>query len=247
MKTDCNVIRDLLPLYADEVCSSESREIVDEHLAECPACTEELARIRENEIESHLAAEKEDVIRYQKKKFGRRSAAVGSVIAWILMIPVVICLFLNRLEGGRLDWFFVVVAGLAVAASVIVVPLMVPENKLFWTFCAFCASTVLLLAVTCIYSHGDWFFIAASAFLFGMSLFFLPFAIRAKPLRPYVPERKAFTVVAVDVALFAVMMECISIHKNGLGFWRGAVLVGILIGLVVAVVIPEMKKRGIIK
>jgi hypothetical protein len=130
---------------------------------------------------------------------------------------------------------------------VIVVPLMVPENKLFWTFCAFCASTVLLLAVTCIYSQGDWFFIAASAFLFGMSLFFLPFAIRAKPLQPYVPERKAFTVVVVDVALFAVMMECISIHKNGLGFWRGAVLVGVLIGLVVAIVIPEMKKRGIIK
>ena len=247
MKTDCNVIRDLLPLYADEVCSSESREIVDEHLAECPACKEVLARIRENEIENHLAAEKEDVIRYQKKKFGRRSAAVGTVIAWILMIPVVICLFLNRLEGGRLDWFFVVVAGLAVAASVIVVPLMVPENKLFWTFCAFCASTVLLLAVTCIYSHGDWFFIAASAFLFGMALFFLPFAIRAKPLQPYVPERKAFTVVAVDVALFAVMMECINIHNNGLGFWRGAVLVGVLIGLVVAIVIPEMKKRGIIK
>ena len=43
------------------------------------------------------------------------------------------------------------------------------------------------------------------------------------------------------------MMECINIHNNGLGFWRGAVLVGVLIGLVVAIVIPEMKKRGIIK
>ena len=100
MKTDCNVIRDLLPLYADEVCSDESRVLVDEHLAECAECTEELARIRENEIENHLAAEKEDVIRYQKKKFGRRSAAVGSAIAWILMIPVVICLFINRLQGS---------------------------------------------------------------------------------------------------------------------------------------------------
>ena len=47
MKTDCNVIRDLLPLYADEVCSEESRELVDEHLTECAACTEELVRIRE--------------------------------------------------------------------------------------------------------------------------------------------------------------------------------------------------------
>ena len=247
MKTDCNVIRDLLPLYADEVCSDESRVLVDEHLAECAECTEELARIRENEIESHLAAEKEDVIRYQKKKFGRRSAAVGSAIAWILMIPVVICLFINRLQGGGLSWFFVVVAALAVAASVTVVPLMVPKDKLFWTFCAFCASLMILLAVVCIYSGGDWFFIAASASLFGLAVFFLPFVIKAKPLQKYVPERKAFTVVAVDVALFAVMMECISIRNNGLGFWRTAALAGIVIGLVVSVVIPELKKRGILK
>ena len=247
MKTDCNVIRDLLPLYADEVCSDESRVLVDEHLAECAECTEELARIRENEIENHLAAEKEDVIRYQKKKFGRRSAAVGSAIAWILMIPVVICLFINRLQGGGLSWFFVVVAALGVAAAVTVVPLMVPENKLFWTFCAFCVSLTLLLAVTCIYSGGDWFFVAASASLFGLSVFFLPFVIKAKPLQKYVPERKALTVIAVDVALFAIMMECISIRNNGLGFWRTAALIGIVIGLAVSVVIPELKKRGIIK
>ena len=247
MKTDCNVIRDLLPLYADEVCSDESRVLVDEHLAECAECTEELARIRENEIENHLAAEKEDVIRYQKKKFGRRSAAVGSAIAWILMIPVVICLFLNRLQGGGLSWFFVVVAALAVAASVTVVPLTVQENKLFWTFCAFCASLMILLAVTCIYSGGDWFFVAASASLFGLSVFFLPFVIKAKPLQKYVPERKALTVIAVDVALFAIMMECISIRNNSLGFWRTAALIGIVIGLAVSVVIPELKKRGIIK
>ena len=87
MKTDCNVIRDLLPLYADEVCSSESRAMVDEHLQECPACMEELARIRESEIENHLVAEKEDVLRYQKKKFGRRSAAVGTVTGVALPAP----------------------------------------------------------------------------------------------------------------------------------------------------------------
>ena len=44
MKTSCGVIRDLLPLYADDACSEESRTLVEEHLAECPACAEELAR-----------------------------------------------------------------------------------------------------------------------------------------------------------------------------------------------------------
>ena len=38
----CNVIRDLLPLYADKVCSEDSKEMVEEHLAECKECKQEL-------------------------------------------------------------------------------------------------------------------------------------------------------------------------------------------------------------
>lgn len=38
----CNVIRDLLPLYADKVCSEDSKVMVEEHLAECKECKQEL-------------------------------------------------------------------------------------------------------------------------------------------------------------------------------------------------------------
>lgn len=38
MKTPCEIIRDLLPLYKDDVCSKESRMLVDEHLKECEPC-----------------------------------------------------------------------------------------------------------------------------------------------------------------------------------------------------------------
>lgn len=38
MKTSCAIIRDLLPLYHDEVCSNESCALVDEHLGECQDC-----------------------------------------------------------------------------------------------------------------------------------------------------------------------------------------------------------------
>ncbi len=40
MKYPCNMIRDLLPLYHDGVCSGESAEIVKEHLSECAECGE---------------------------------------------------------------------------------------------------------------------------------------------------------------------------------------------------------------
>ena len=38
MKTDCDIILDLLPLYQDNACSEESRAIVEEQLLECSSC-----------------------------------------------------------------------------------------------------------------------------------------------------------------------------------------------------------------
>jgi len=42
VKVKCQVVEDLLPLYIDEVCSSESKVIVEEHLKECNICRDKL-------------------------------------------------------------------------------------------------------------------------------------------------------------------------------------------------------------
>lgn len=35
---NCNIIKDLIPLYIDGCCSEESRKIVEEHMESCAAC-----------------------------------------------------------------------------------------------------------------------------------------------------------------------------------------------------------------
>ena len=45
MKVSCDVIRDLLPLYTDQAASADTVALVEEHLASCPACREELGRL----------------------------------------------------------------------------------------------------------------------------------------------------------------------------------------------------------
>lgn len=42
MNISCDVIRDLLPLYHDGVCSAASKCLVEEHLAHCESCRSEL-------------------------------------------------------------------------------------------------------------------------------------------------------------------------------------------------------------
>lgn len=38
MTYPCGIIRDLLPLYIDEVCNEESKQAVEQHLSECEGC-----------------------------------------------------------------------------------------------------------------------------------------------------------------------------------------------------------------
>ena len=45
MKLECDVIRDLLPLYAEKLASPASSALVEQHLAACPACRAELERM----------------------------------------------------------------------------------------------------------------------------------------------------------------------------------------------------------
>ena len=37
-KIPCEIIRDLLPLYKDDICSEKSRNAIEEHIKECESC-----------------------------------------------------------------------------------------------------------------------------------------------------------------------------------------------------------------
>jgi len=44
---DCNVIKDLIPLYIDGCCSEESEKIVNEHIEKCGSCKKILEEMKE--------------------------------------------------------------------------------------------------------------------------------------------------------------------------------------------------------
>lgn len=47
MRKECNIIRDLLPLYAENMVSSDTSDFVEEHLKGCEACRKEYERTKE--------------------------------------------------------------------------------------------------------------------------------------------------------------------------------------------------------
>ncbi|WP_052675796.1 zf-HC2 domain-containing protein [Paenibacillus sp. IHBB 10380] len=69
----CEIIKDLLPLYYDEVCSKESAAIVEEHLAACQSCQMDL-----DSIKATISLPEEVV----EQNFKDSNALKGIAISW---------------------------------------------------------------------------------------------------------------------------------------------------------------------
>ena len=223
MKYNCEMIRDLLPLYKDQACSKASADIVEEHLAECSDCTKLLEDMNSFNIEDAIVKERNEVINTQAKFFKRRSALAGAIIGGLFTLPILICLIVDLASGSGLSWFFIVLAAMLIPVSLIVVPLMVPRNKGLWTLSTFTVSLLALLGVCCIYSRGDWFLTAALPVIFGLSVVFTPFVVRTKPVAEKLGNNKLLAVVSVYTLTYAVMMIWLGIKsKDSAGFFRMA-------------------------
>ena len=85
MKIPCAVIRDLLPLYAEDLTSEESKQVVDEHLADCPDCRARLEALRQPAAPEPDAAE---TLRGVKKSLRRRRLLTALLAALLVFLPL---------------------------------------------------------------------------------------------------------------------------------------------------------------
>lgn len=98
MNVPCKVIKDLLPLYLDKVCSEESRNIVEEHLKECPDCRkfhDELVAADSIQIDPETA-ECERQKAASLKSVKKRIAGKQIIIALIVVLAIIIAGFIVR-------------------------------------------------------------------------------------------------------------------------------------------------------
>ena len=97
MKTTCEIIKDLLPLYYDGVCSAESRVLVEEHINECSSC-EKLLSIISEEL-AHPVIEPDEAkpmehLRAVWKKEKAKSFIKGILIVIMVCAAIAICAYI---------------------------------------------------------------------------------------------------------------------------------------------------------
>lgn len=125
--------------------------------------------------------------------------------------------------GHALDWFFIVLTALLVVASVTLVPMLVVENKAVYTVLAFTGTLVLLLFTCCFYTHGNWFFVASSAVVFGLSVCFAPVVVHGLLPDGRWKRKRAWIVVAWDsLWLYLLLAVCGWFVHGDVTYWRVA-------------------------
>lgn len=97
MNITCNIIKDLLPLYAEDLVSQDTKALVDGHLCGCDSCRKELEALKQApkvpvEVETTSLKRVEDTIR--KRKMLTAATAMLTLVAVLvtgtifLMTPV---------------------------------------------------------------------------------------------------------------------------------------------------------------
>ncbi|MDE7302340.1 MAG: zf-HC2 domain-containing protein [Oscillospiraceae bacterium] len=101
MIVTCKVIEDLLPLYADGICSEDTKTVVEHHTAECADCRKKLEAMTSDTVETEKSGEEKPSPENPFKKLRRhytRLVVCTLLICAAVMIPsaLVFRLYVNE-------------------------------------------------------------------------------------------------------------------------------------------------------
>lgn len=124
-------------------------------------------------------------------------------------------------QDGALGWAWVVLASLALCASLTLTPALAPERMGgLCTLGAFTLALELLLGVCCLYTGGDWFWITAVSVVFAAALLLLPFVLRRLPLPGKWGRHRAALWLGIVSLLLMVLLGAAALYSGGGWFFR---------------------------
>lgn len=250
-KLSCDVVQDLLPLYIDGVCSADSRQLVDAHLAECDDCRRVLADLQESETEAQFQAEAKAVIRAHNKHQSKTALALGVLISVFLTGVMGVMLYVT-LKGWS-DWQTTITVGasLLFLAGLTAVPLLASSKRL--TKAIVFSTLALIMIILC----EEAFFGEESgletlqiitATIFAISLFAFPVVVRQAHLPEPLCHHKLVITMLWDSIWFVLMMLFLAIDvPREMGFVMMATLSLVAVAWLVALAARYLRVHWLAK
>lgn len=86
MRNECNIIQDILPLYAENMVSSDTAAFVEEHLKSCEACRKEYVRTKEPQPTQEISAA--PLLKLRKKMKIKRIQTIALTAVFVITLLV---------------------------------------------------------------------------------------------------------------------------------------------------------------
>ena len=113
----------------------------------------------------------------------------------LAIIPCFICdLAINQ----SLTWFWIVLSALLLAFTFTNLPKHIKKHKLIFVPLSMYSTLCLLLGVCCIYTNGNWFWVASLSVLLGLTIIFAPIFISKFKVFAKVKKYADFISVGID-------------------------------------------------
>ena len=90
MKIDCDVIKDLMPLYAENMASEKSAALIEEHFTECEDCRQLYEEMKQPEPEVEFKQEPADNFKkYIKKKKRKTALRITLITVSVVLVAMI--------------------------------------------------------------------------------------------------------------------------------------------------------------
>lgn len=96
MKKECNIVRDLLPNYIEELLNNDSKEFIETHMKDCQNCRKILEEIKTEKMEEEKNFDKMETEEVSYLKKYKRKKLLLKIILLIFMSAIII------LGGGKI-------------------------------------------------------------------------------------------------------------------------------------------------
>lgn len=128
-------------------------------------------------------------------------------------IALITCFVCNLAINKTLSWFWIVVCALLIAFTFTNLPKLIKKHKLLLLPLCIFLSLCLLLGACCLYSGGNWFWIATVPVFFSLVILFIPIYIAKYKVFEKIKNYNSFISIGIDFIVLNILLFIIDLYS----------------------------------
>lgn len=140
---DCEIVKDLLPLYVDGMVSDVSKKSIEAHLEHCKDCAEIYQNMDFGLEEENQSSEVEDVKRFLKKT---KQMYFLYSLGGLSFIAILVCMIVDFALNKKMTWSLIAGSTIVFANAFMYALLVCKKNKGYITMSVVSVGTIVLLS-----------------------------------------------------------------------------------------------------